>query len=286
MTDVVVDTFRVVRRQDMGGSFREHGELLPEAHLYFAAAHWVHTGGVEEAKDVPEAEFRAAVEKYCPDKAEEIYERVGLVDDVYLEGDGHSPRAEPMLPTHLPAKPTRSLVVPRTKRKPRGKGVGAGAKQHEVTIRATDAAPGTPTPGVKMPPSTEEIDMQPTQGDQNYLGRDAIDPHELNEALTGTRPEDIERHNADAAYEQPVTGDVADGENDVAIAQDPIEEPIGADLETGSVAHNDGSGVDPANMHTDGATAGGVVPSENPAIDDEAVHSGDTVEITKDDTEK
>lgn len=156
MGEAVVDTYRVIRRQDMGGGrWRENGELLPEAHLFFAAGHWVHTGSIEEVK-VSEADFREAVQEFCPDRAPYVYEAVGLAEGVISEGPHRTPRSAPLLPARLPEKASDQTVstppVERTS-------LGSTQVQAEVTTLSHDPEQNSyspvPGPGETLLPKEE-----------------------------------------------------------------------------------------------------------------------------------
>lgn len=198
-----VETFRVRRDQHMGGGvYRTYGELIPEAHTFFAHEHLLHTGEIEDT-EVEEAEFRAAVEQYCPELAEQIYDRVGLSDDVAVQGPQNSPRREVMVPAELPAHATPQTVKPL----PKLRGRQAGTRiTRQSTVLATDAAPGalTSEDDHSQTPTQQEDEMvQRTDGDRDYFeGATADDPAEL-AVITRTTPADIAAQNPDAAYELP-----------------------------------------------------------------------------------
>jgi len=88
----MVNTYRARRRIKVAPDrWREPGELLPEAHLIFRMESLLHTGQIVEAKDVPDEEFRAAVQRFCPEQAEQIFDRVGLTG-ASLRGPRSTPR--------------------------------------------------------------------------------------------------------------------------------------------------------------------------------------------------
>lgn len=72
-----IKTYRSVRRPLIGTAHREHGELVPEAHTWPLIDSLVHSGVLAEA-EVEEEEFRAAVERHCPELAERVLAAVGL----------------------------------------------------------------------------------------------------------------------------------------------------------------------------------------------------------------
>ena len=88
---MTVSTYAARRRLEITpGVFREPDELLPEAHTYRIIDSWVHTGYIQKT-EVSEAEFRAAVKKFCPDQASRVLELAG-VSDAVLEGPHLTPR--------------------------------------------------------------------------------------------------------------------------------------------------------------------------------------------------
>jgi hypothetical protein len=99
----MIQTYRARYRLQMApGVWREPtgpdglGELVPEAHTWFRVDSWLHQGQITEA-EVSEEDFRAAVEKYCPDLAERIYELVGLGDNL-VSGVREIPHVKPKAP--------------------------------------------------------------------------------------------------------------------------------------------------------------------------------------------
>lgn len=146
-----VDTYRVVRRCRVGDGFRENGELIPEAHTWFAVEHYLHTGELEEAPDVDETEFVAAVDTFCPELAADILARLGIDPPAQLGSNTHaSPRSAPLLPPAMPARANPKTVrVP--KKLVRATPRPAAAKQPETTIVPTDVPPGAPTPEPPAP---------------------------------------------------------------------------------------------------------------------------------------
>jgi hypothetical protein len=73
----VIKTFEVRRRAQIGDGWREAGEPCPEAHLWRLTWGLV-TGGVLIEKEMSEKDFAAAVQKYCPEDAGEIYPLLGI----------------------------------------------------------------------------------------------------------------------------------------------------------------------------------------------------------------
>jgi len=91
----MVDTYRARRRVKMApDTWRDPPALVPEAHTWYRRESIEHTGVIEAAKDVDEAEFRAAVEQYCPELADRIYELTGM-DGTPLTGSHKTPRPKP-----------------------------------------------------------------------------------------------------------------------------------------------------------------------------------------------
>lgn len=88
----MVDTYRARRRLKVTPEhWREPGELLPEAHLIFRLDSLLHTGMITEAKGIEDQEFQEAVQRYCPEQAEQIFDLVGLTG-AGLTGPRNTPR--------------------------------------------------------------------------------------------------------------------------------------------------------------------------------------------------
>lgn len=75
----MIDTYAMVRRAPVGGAVREHGEPVPEAHLWRTVESSVRAGQIAQTR-LSEAEFAAAVRRYCPGDAEAIYARLGVAE--------------------------------------------------------------------------------------------------------------------------------------------------------------------------------------------------------------
>jgi hypothetical protein len=73
----VIDTYKIRRPCLIGTRTRDINELVPEAHLWRLVEGMVRGGRLSPAQ-VTEAEFAAAVDKYCPDVAAAIYDKLGL----------------------------------------------------------------------------------------------------------------------------------------------------------------------------------------------------------------
>lgn len=58
-------TYTAGRRLKINATWREVGELVPEAHGWMRVEEWAHTGHLREV-EVPEADFRTALEKFVP----------------------------------------------------------------------------------------------------------------------------------------------------------------------------------------------------------------------------
>ena len=101
----MVATYRARRRLQMSSdTWREPGELVPEAHTWFRLDSYLHTGHIVEA-EVDEAEFRQAVREYCPQLAERVLDLAGLAG-AQLEGPRKTPRkraARRRVPAKSPA---------------------------------------------------------------------------------------------------------------------------------------------------------------------------------------
>lgn len=66
-----VRTFEAGRILKIGEGYRHPGELVPEACTWFRLQDLIHTGYLISV-EVSEKTFKNAVQKYCPDLAEEI----------------------------------------------------------------------------------------------------------------------------------------------------------------------------------------------------------------------
>lgn len=88
---MTVKTYKVRRRLQMQpGVWREADEMIPEAHTWWRVDSWAHTGQLAEV-EVDEAEFREAIDKFCPELGDKIRELTGL-GEAALQGDRKSPR--------------------------------------------------------------------------------------------------------------------------------------------------------------------------------------------------
>jgi hypothetical protein len=106
----MVDTYRARRLVKLAPDvWRYPPDLVPEAHTWYRRESIEHSGLIEEAKDVDEAEFRAAVEQYCPDLAETIYSLTGL-DGTELVGPHKTPRAAPAKKTAAKKAPAKAAA--------------------------------------------------------------------------------------------------------------------------------------------------------------------------------
>jgi hypothetical protein len=72
----VIDTYKIRRPCLIGTATRDINELVPEAHLWRLVEGMVRGGRLVPVQ-VTEAEFAAAVDKYCPDVAAALYEKLG-----------------------------------------------------------------------------------------------------------------------------------------------------------------------------------------------------------------
>lgn len=100
-----VDTYAVRMRMMMSpGVWREYGELVPEAHLWYRMESWLHAGKLM-AVTVPVEEFKAAVAKYCPEKADALIDAAGIPDDVVPMGYMKTPVLKAPRPTEPPPAP-------------------------------------------------------------------------------------------------------------------------------------------------------------------------------------
>lgn len=73
----MIKTYKMRRPSRIGTQTRNRDELVPEAHLWRLVDGMVRSGRLWEVK-VPEADFQAAVAKYCPENAAELYTKLGL----------------------------------------------------------------------------------------------------------------------------------------------------------------------------------------------------------------
>jgi hypothetical protein len=101
----VIDTYLARRRCLIGESWREPGEPVPEAHLWRLIDALLHAGYVEKVQ-LSEADFAAAVAKYCPEDAKAIYDRLDLksleLPNAKHKGPERTPRT--VLASTKPAK--------------------------------------------------------------------------------------------------------------------------------------------------------------------------------------
>jgi hypothetical protein len=73
----MIDTYRSRRRSQIGENWREPGEPVPEAHLWRLTDGLVRHGQLEPVQ-LSEADFAAAVSRYCPGEEDAIYAVLGL----------------------------------------------------------------------------------------------------------------------------------------------------------------------------------------------------------------
>lgn len=97
----MIDTYKIRRPSLIGHHIRGIGELVPEAHLWRLVDTLVRYGRLLKVS-VTEAEFMAAVDKFCPDEADVVYDAVGL-----------EPLEMPAAPDHGKVRGTRKVLVSR-----------------------------------------------------------------------------------------------------------------------------------------------------------------------------
>jgi hypothetical protein len=73
----VIDTYRVRRRCLVADRWREYGELVPEAHTWRLVESEVATGSIERTR-VSGQEFSDAIERFCPELADELHALFGV----------------------------------------------------------------------------------------------------------------------------------------------------------------------------------------------------------------
>lgn len=73
----MIETYKIRRPSLIGLQVRGIDELVPEAHLWRLTDGMVR-GGRLRTVSIPEADFAAAVEKYCPEQAAAIYAKLGV----------------------------------------------------------------------------------------------------------------------------------------------------------------------------------------------------------------
>lgn len=113
--------------------------------------------------------------------------------------------------------------------------------------------------------------MERTEGDQNYLReRTDMDPAALNEALTATRPADIESHDPDAAYKEPVAADYEGTEG--------FRDPIGS---TPSGAVGPGSNRIPSDVTEHSGEATGTSGDEDTPAGQRAAEEGSSAPVSE-----
>ena len=76
----MVRTYEAGRILTIGDSYRQPGELVPEAVTWFRLMNIVHMGYLKSV-EVSIADFNAAVQKYCPELAEEIDRHIEIVEE-------------------------------------------------------------------------------------------------------------------------------------------------------------------------------------------------------------
>lgn len=68
---VLVKTYLAKRALDIGEAKRGYDELVPEAVTWFRVMNMVNCGFLKEV-EIPEDDYIKAVQKFCPDLAEEL----------------------------------------------------------------------------------------------------------------------------------------------------------------------------------------------------------------------
>lgn len=172
-TEYMVKTWRARRRLKVrAGTFREPGELFPEAHIVRLAESWEHQGRARRT-EVPESEFRSFVEENVTDAAQRelIYDKVGLNPEVVTRGNHHA--VGPKVPTktvkqtptdtpksHRVGGPVKKATPPpATHRVPRGT-VKAGGGQPAAKRTSIKNAQSQDT---KLPVPTEARELAVTK---------------------------------------------------------------------------------------------------------------------------
>lgn len=101
----MVTTFQVRRRALIGLSYREGGEPAPEAHLWRLSEGLVRSGTLVEV-EMSEADFAAAIAKFCPADGPEICGKLGLeILDI------PAPPPPPRTPGRTPGRPRQARTV-------------------------------------------------------------------------------------------------------------------------------------------------------------------------------
>lgn len=91
----MIDTYVSRRRLEIGDSWREPDEPVPEAHTWRLVETLIRGGQLTKTQ-LSEADFRAAVQKYCPQDADAIYAVLGLTQvDVNVESKRSSSTRKP-----------------------------------------------------------------------------------------------------------------------------------------------------------------------------------------------
>jgi hypothetical protein len=73
----LIKTYAMRRPSKIGTATRDRDELTPEAHLWRLTEGMVRSGRLKQV-EVSEADFAAAIDKYCPDLSKLIYAKLGL----------------------------------------------------------------------------------------------------------------------------------------------------------------------------------------------------------------
>lgn len=102
-----VKTYRARRPVNMGAEgVRLPGQLIPEACAFYLLDSLIHVGKIV-AVEVPNAEFLAAIDQFCPDRKAELCAKAGLVD----EPQPPAPPAPPAAGRPAPGKPAPGKVA-------------------------------------------------------------------------------------------------------------------------------------------------------------------------------
>lgn len=140
----MVDTYRARRRIQMApGVFREPDDLLPEAAAWVRVDAYVHGGFITKA-EVTEAEFNAAVKKFCPEQSDWLTDLADLNQHVNLYGPHNSPRGLIALDKPAQVKPVPAKPKPPVKSEP---AKSEPAKSEPAKAPATAAAKPGPRKG-------------------------------------------------------------------------------------------------------------------------------------------
>lgn len=75
----MVKTYQAKRRLRIGETFREPGNLVPEAHTWRLIDSLLHSGHLREV-EVDESAFRAAVAEACPELEADVLRAAGVAE--------------------------------------------------------------------------------------------------------------------------------------------------------------------------------------------------------------